>query len=66
MMDKLEKEMKKNNGIAMPMFGALKYGVLKNASASADNVKADYREIYKKAFKKDPRELKKRMRSIES
>jgi len=29
MMDKLEKEMKKNNGIAMPMFGALKYGVLK-------------------------------------
>ena len=65
-MDKLEKEMKQNNGIGMPMFGALKYGVRQNASASADNVKADYREIYKKAFKKDPRELKKRMRSIES
>ena len=63
-MDKLE--MKQNNGIGMPMFGALKYGVLKNASASADNVKADYREIYKKTFKEDPRELKKRLRSLES
>jgi hypothetical protein len=66
MMDKLEKEMKQNNGIRMPMFGALKYGVLKNASASADNVKADYGEIYKTTFNKNPRELKKRMRSIES
>ena len=65
-MDKLEKEMKQNNGIRMPMFGALKYGVLKNASASADNVKADYGEIYKTTFNKNPRELKKRMRSIES
>lgn len=65
-MDKLEKEMKQNNGIRMPMFGALKFGVLKNASDSADNVKADYREIYKTTFKKNPRELKKRMRSIES
>jgi len=64
MMDKLE--MKQNNGIRMPMFGALKYGVRQNASAEADNVKADYREIYKKAFKKDPRELKKRLRSLES
>ena len=63
-MDKLE--MKQNNGIRMPMFGALKYGVLKNASASADNVKADYGEIYKTTFNKNPRELKKRMRSIES
>ena len=63
-MDKLE--MKQNNGIGMPMFGALKYGVRQNASAEADNVRSDYREIYKKAFKKDPRELKKRMRSIES
>ena len=63
-MDKLE--MKQNNGIGMPMFGALKYGVRQNASAEADNVRSDYREIYKKAFKEDPRELKKRMRSIES
>ena len=63
-MDKLE--MKQNNGIRMTMFGALKYGVLKNASASADNVRSDYRKIYKKAFKEDPRELKKRLRSLES
>lgn len=66
MMDKLEKEMKQNNGIGMPMFGALKYGVRQNASAEADNVRSDYREIYKKTFKEDPRELKKRLRSLES
>ena len=63
-MDKLE--MKQNNGIGMPMFGALKYGVRQNASAEADNVRSDYREIYKKTFKEDPRELKKRLRSLES
>ena len=54
-MDKLE--MKQNNGIGMPMFGALKYGVRQNASASADNVKANYHEIYKTTFKKNPREF---------
>ena len=58
--------MKQNNGIGMPMFGALKYGVRQNASAEADNVRSDYREIYKKTFKEDPRELKKRLRSLES
>lgn len=63
-MDKLE--MKQNNGIGMPMFGALKYGVRQNASAEADNVRSDYCEIYNKAFKEDPRELKKRLRSLES
>ena len=63
-MDKLE--MKQNNGIGMPMFGALKYGVRQNASSEADNVRSVYRETYNKAFKEDPRELKKRLRSLES
>jgi hypothetical protein len=64
MMDNLE--MKQNNGIGMSMFAALKYGGLKNASASADNIISDYIEIYKKTFEEDPRELKKRLRSIKS
>jgi hypothetical protein len=64
MMDNLE--MKQNNGIGLPMFAALKYGGLKNASAEADNIISDYIKIYTKTFEEGSRELKKRLRSIKS
>ena len=62
----MDNEMKQNNGIGMSMFDALKYSVHKNTSACADTIKSDYRVIYEKMYKNNPRELKKRLKWIES